>query len=217
IWDYDVENDRVIPGTDKIIVDGGVDITEKPIWIEAPHIYKKDEKYFLMCAEGGTGDWHSEVIFVSDSPKGPYTPAPSNPILTQRYFAKDRKNKVDWAGHADIILGPDDKYYGVFLAIRPNEENRVNTGRETFILPVDWSGEFPVFENGLIPIEPKLKMPEGVTNKTGKNGFVPNGNFTFTENFSSKKLDYRWIGLRGHREEFISITKKGLQINPFET
>ncbi|MFA5329579.1 MAG: glycoside hydrolase family 43 protein [Prolixibacteraceae bacterium] len=218
IWEYDVENDKIIPETDKIIVDGGVDLSKKPIWIEAPHIYKKDGRYYLMCAEGGTGGWHSEVIFVSDNPKGPYTPAPGNPILTQRYFAKDRTNKVDWAGHADLVLGPDNKkYYGVFLAVRPNEKNRVNTGRETFILPVDWSGEFPVFENGLIPLESKLKMPHGVTeNKTGKDGFFPNGNFTFADNFTSEKLDYRWIGLRGPREDFISVSKNGLQIKPFE-
>lgn len=217
IWDYDVENDRVIPGTDKIIVDGGVDITKKPIWIEAPHIYKKDGKYFLMCAEGGTGDWHSEVIFKSDSPRGPFIPAPSNPILTQRHFPKDRKNKVDWAGHADIIEGPNGQYYGVYLAIRPNEKDRVNTGRGTFILPVDWSGEYPVFENGMVPLEPKIKMPKGVVNKTGKDGFFPNGNFTFKDDFTAQKLDYRWIGLRGAREAFISTSKKGLQINPFDT
>lgn len=216
VWEYDVENDQVIEGTDKIIVDGGVDITEEPIWIEAPHIYKKDGKYYLMCAEGGTGDWHSEVIFISDNPKGPYTPAPSNPILTQRYFAKDRENKVDWAGHADIIEGPNGQYYGVFLAVRPNEEGRVNTGRETFILPVDWSGTFPVFENGLIPLKPKLEMPEGVANKTGKNGFIPNGNFTIKDDFTADKLDYHWIGLRGPREAFISKVNGGLQIKPFE-
>ena len=171
IWDYDVENDRVIPGTDKIIVDGGVDIKKKPIWIEGPHIYKKDGRYYLMCAEGGTGGWHSEVIFVADDPKGPYTPAPSNPILTQRYFPQNRANKVDWAGHADLVEGPDGKYYGVFLAIRPNEKDMVNAGRETFILPVDWSGDFPVFENGLIPLECKLKLPKGVEYKAGKDGF----------------------------------------------
>ncbi|HEX7014716.1 MAG TPA: glycoside hydrolase family 43 protein [Cyclobacteriaceae bacterium] len=216
IWEYDVNSDKVIPGTDKIIVDGGVDISEKPIWIEAPHLYKKNGRYYLMCAEGGTGGWHSEVIFVSDNVKGPYTPAPGNPILTQRYFPKDRANKVDWAGHADLILGPDNKYYGVFLAIRPNEEDRVNIGRETLILPVDWSGEFPVFVNGLVPMKPKLKMPAGVENKTGRDGFFPNGNFTYTEDFASEKLDYRWIGLRGPREAFISRTKKGLAINPFE-
>lgn len=216
IWEYDLNTDKVIPGTDKIIVDGGVDLSKKPIWIEAPHLYKKNGKYYLMCAEGGTGDNHSEVIFISDNPKGPFKPASNNPILTQRYFPKDRGSKVDWAGHADLIQGPNNKYYGVFLGIRPNNQNRVNTGRETFILPVDWSGDFPVFENGLIPLQPKLKMPAGVTNKTGKDGFFPNGNFTFTENFTSKKLDYRWIGLRGPRENFISLSKKGLEITPFE-
>lgn len=216
VWEYDLQNDQVIAGTDRIIVDGGVDLSKKPIWIEAPHIYKKNGKYYLMCAEGGTGDWHSEVIFISDHPKGPYKPADSNPILTQRYFAKDRKNKVDWAGHADLVEGPDGKYYGVFLAIRPNEKDQVNAGRETFILPVDWSGVFPVFENGLIPMEPKLKMPAGTKNQTGENGFFPNGNFTFTDDFTSDKLDYRWIGVRGPREDFISVTKNGLAIHPFK-
>ncbi|MDR2913985.1 MAG: glycoside hydrolase family 43 protein [Tannerella sp.] len=216
VWEYDLEKDQVIAGTDQIIVDGGVDITQEPIWIEAPHIYKKSGRYYLMCAEGGTGDWHSEVIFTSDHPKGPYVPANNNPILTQRYFPKERTNKVDWAGHADIVEGSGGKYYGVFLAVRPNEEHRVNTGRETFILPVDWSGEFPVFENGLIPMQPKLKMPKGVTNQTGTNGFFPNGNFTFEDNFTTEKLDYRWIGMRGPREDFISTVKNGgVKINPF--
>jgi xylan 1,4-beta-xylosidase len=215
VWEYDLEKDQVISGTDKIIVDGGVDLSKKPIWIEAPHLYKKDNHYYLMCAEGGTGGNHSEVIFISDNPKGPFKPASNNPILTQRYFPQNRPDKVDWAGHADLVLGPDNKYYGVFLGIRPNEKDRVNAGRETFMLPVDWSGTFPVFENGLVPMKPKLKMPNGVENKTGKDGFFPNGNFTFTENFTSEKLDYRWIGLRGPREHFISIVKKGLQISPF--
>ncbi|MEJ2545490.1 MAG: glycoside hydrolase family 43 protein [Calditrichaceae bacterium] len=180
IWEYDIEKDQVIEGTDQIVVDGGVDISQKPIWIEAPHLYKKNGQYYLMCAEGGTGDWHSEVIFISDSPIA------------------------------------DGKYYGVFLAIRPNEQDRVNIGRETFILPVDWSGTFPFFENGLIPIGPKLKVPAGVTNKNGKDGYFPNGNFIFEDDFSSDKLDYSWIGLRGPKEAFISRTDKGLQITPFE-
>lgn len=218
IWDYDLEKDQVVPGTDKIIVDGGVDITQEPIWIEAPHIYKRDGKYYLMCAEGGTSDWHSEVIFISDNPRGPYKPADNNPILSQRYLDNDRENRVEWVGHADMVLGPDGKHYGVFLGIRPNEKDMVNTGRETFILPVDWSGDFPVFQNGLIPMEPKLTMPEGVVNRTGKDGFFENGNFTFTDNFTTAELDYRWIGVRGPREDFISVVgSEGLQIKPFAT
>jgi xylan 1,4-beta-xylosidase len=217
VWDFDLEKNQVIAGTDKIIVDGGVDITKNPIWIEMPHIYKKYGRYYLMCAEGGTGGWHSEVIFVSDNPVGHMYRQANNPIMSQRYLNPNRANRVEWAGHADLTEGPDGELYGVFLAIRPNEVNRVNTGRETFILPVDWSGEWPVFINGLVPLEPKLKMPAGVVNKTGTEGFFPNGNFTFTENFSSEKLDYRWIGVRAWREDFMTVTGNGLRISPFET
>lgn len=217
MWDYDLEKDQVVPGSDKIIVNGGVDLSQKPIWIEGPHIYKKNGKYYLMCAEGGTGGNHSEVIFMSDSPKGPYVPADNNPILTQRYFPKDRKEKVDWAGHADLVETPEGQYYGVFLAIRPNEKNRVNKGRETFILPVDWSGKYPVFQNGLVPMKPKLKLPAGVQNQNGQNGFLPNGNFTYADKLTDKNLDYRWIAMRGPRENFITATKNGVKVNPMET
>ncbi len=217
MWDYDLAKDQVVAGSDKIIVNGGVDLSQKPIWIEGPHLYKKNGKYFLMCAEGGTGGNHSEVVFMSDSPKGPFIPAKNNPILTQRYFPKDRKDKVDWAGHADLVETPDGKYFGVFLAIRPNEKGRVNHGRETFILPVDWSGTYPVFENGLVPMKPKLKLPEGVKNHSGQNGFFPNGNFAYNDKLSDKTLDYRWIAMRGPRESFITTAKNGVKVNPFET
>lgn len=217
IWDYDLDKDQVIAGSDQIIVNGGVDISQKPIWIEGPHLYKKNGKYFLMCAEGGTGGNHSEVIFMSDSPKGPFMPAGNNPILTQRYFPKERKDKVDWAGHADLVETPEGKYYGVFLAIRPNENNRVNKGRETFILPVDWSGTYPVFQNGLVPMKPELKLPDGVKNKTSESGFFPNGNFTFNDHLKNTQLDYRWIAMRGARESFITQTKNGIKINSFPT
>jgi len=35
--------------------------------------------------------------------------------------------------------------------------------------------------------------------------------------FTSEKLDYRWIGLRGPREDFIAVSKNGLLIKPFQT
>lgn len=216
VWEYDLENDQVIAGSDRIVINGGVNLANNPIWIEAPHIYKKNNKYYLMCAEGGTGGWHSEVIFIADHPMGPYAPAPSNPILTQRHFPADRPDKIDWTGHADLVEGPDGKYYGVFLGIRPNSVDRVNIGRETFILPVDWSGTFPVFENGLVPMLPKLKMPRGVENRTGRDGFLPNGNFTFTDDFSTPALDHRWIAMRGPREEFVQPAKRGgVKLRPF--
>ena len=121
------------------------------------------------------------------------------------------------AGQAYVVEDPDGKCYGVFLGVRPNNKKLVNARRETFILPVDWSGDFPVFENGLVPMEPKLKMPKGVENRTGQGGFFPNGNFTFRDSFTSSPLDFRWIGVRGPREEFAKVTNKGLEITPFAT
>ncbi len=214
IWEYDVENDRLIPDSDHVIVNGGTKFHKKPFWIEAPHIYKKDGKYYLMCAEGGTGDTHSEVVFMSDNATGPYIEAPSNPVLTQRHLDPQRKEKVDWAGHSDVIKGPDGKWFGVFLAIRPNVNDRTVTGRETFMLPVDWSGKWPMFENGLIPIAPTLKLPRGVKNMTGTNGFMPQGNFGFRDDLTADTLDYRWVGLRTMIDSVARHTPFGLQLLP---
>lgn len=58
-------------------------------------------------------------------------------------------------------------------------------------------------------------MPAGVQNQTGKNGFFPNGNFTFTDNFKGT-LDQRWVGVRGPKESFATTTKKGLEITPYD-
>ena len=52
MWEYDVENDCLVPGSDHVIVNGGTKFHKKPYWVEAPHIYKHNGKYYLMCAEG---------------------------------------------------------------------------------------------------------------------------------------------------------------------
>jgi len=129
---------------------------------------------------------------------------------------KNRPNPVEWAGHADIVEGPDGGLYSVFLAIRPNENKRVNTGRETFMLPVDWSGEFPVFQGGLDILKPSIPMPKGVENKMNTGDYFPNGNFTFTDNFGGNTFDHRWVALRGPRESFSELTRKGVKIKPLE-
>ena len=136
IWiqEFDLAANKLI-GPRKVIVNGGVDIAKKPIWIEGPHLYRIKGWYYLMCAEGGTEAGHSEVIFRSKSPWGPFEPGPNNPILTQRDLPKDRANPVTNAGHADLIEMKDGSWWAVFLASRPYSGFRYNTGRETFLLP----------------------------------------------------------------------------------
>ena len=89
IWirEFDVAAKKVKGPATKII-NGGVDLAQKPIWIEGPHIYKIDGKYYLSCAEGGTAVDHRQVVFRADNVLGPYVPAPAptNPILTQRHL-----------------------------------------------------------------------------------------------------------------------------------
>ncbi|HEX6041543.1 glycoside hydrolase family 43 protein, partial [Longimicrobium sp.] len=85
IWmqEYDVANRRMT-GPRRLVVNGGTDLSKKPIWIEGPHIFKRDGRYYLVCAEGGTAEQHSEVVFRADSVWGPWEPWSGNPILTQR-------------------------------------------------------------------------------------------------------------------------------------
>jgi beta-xylosidase len=131
-------------GQQQVIVDKGVHPEDKPIWIEGPHLYKINGIYYLMCAEGGTADWHSEVIFKSDSPLGPFTPCKINPILTQRHLPQDRKNPVTSSGHADLVQTAAGDWYAVFLACMPYRGGLYNTGRETFMLPVKWKDGQPI-------------------------------------------------------------------------
>src|SRR3546814_10264898 len=56
----------------RVIVDGGADPAADPIWIEGPHLFRKDGYYYLIAAEGGTAENHSEVVFRADAVTGPY-------------------------------------------------------------------------------------------------------------------------------------------------
>jgi xylan 1,4-beta-xylosidase len=105
-YEFDYRNKKVV-GEEKLLVNGGVDTSKHPVWIEAPHIYHINDWYYLMCAEGGTGYNHSEVIFRSKSPEGPFVPWEGNPILTQRHLDRKRKNPVTTAGHADLVQAPN--------------------------------------------------------------------------------------------------------------
>jgi alpha-N-arabinofuranosidase len=147
IWlrQFSVEGDSIF-GEKKMIVDGdtGTDKAKHPVWIEAPHLYKINGYYYLLCAEGGTSVQHSEAVFHSESIFGPYIPWKNNPILTQRNLPENRKNPVTSAGHADLIQTAEGDWYAVLLACRPYEGNYYNTGKETFMLPVRWVDGCPV-------------------------------------------------------------------------
>ena len=202
IQEFDVKTDKTI-GPRKILVNKGAQPADKPIWIEGPHLYKINGKYFLMSAEGGTGNWHSEVIFRGDSPMGKFLPWKNNPILTQRHLNSDRPNSVTCAGHADLIQTKEGDWWAVFLACRPINNQFENLGRETFMMPVKWSEDgFPYMTQG-DDLVPMIVKREGAKRDTT----VTYGNFELIENFDSSVLDMRWMTLRTSASELYSLTE----------
>ena len=177
-----------------IIVNGGTDISKKPVWIEAPHIFKNDGWYYLICAEGGTGYNHSEVVFRSKTVQGPYIPYEKNPILTQRHLDPQRPNPITTTGHADFVKTPGGKWYAVFLGCRPYKEDHYNTGRETFMAPVEWKDGWPHILEGKEEVQYHYPLPLPLATKVVNNNF--SGNFTFRDEFKSSTLNSRYVFLR---------------------
>lgn len=201
IQEFDVKTDKTI-GPRKILVNKGVHPAEKPIWIEGPHMYKINGKYFLMDAEGGTSNWHSEVIFRGDSPMRTFMPWDKNPILTQRHLNASRPNPITCAGHADLVQAKEGDWWAVFLACRPINNKFENLGRETFLMPVRWSEDgFPYMTQGDEAVPMILKRP-GVKRAEE----VTFGNFEKNEDFDTPSLGMQWMTLRAPGTELYSLS-----------
>ena len=90
--------------------------------------------------------------------------------------------------------GPDGKTYAVFLAVRPYEGNYYNTGRETFIAPVEWKEGWPI-------IDPHNKGVQYSYNTSfkevkQKDAQPQSGNFQYTLTFE-KELDPLIMNIHG--------------------
>lgn len=211
IWEYDLEKQKIV-SDQKLLINGGTDMAKKPVWIEAPHIIKKDEYYYLICAEGGTAYEHSEVVFRSKNVLGPYLSYENNPILTQRHLSKERPNQITTAGHADFVKTQNGEWWAVYLACRPYEIDYYNIGRETFMLPVIWKDGWPTFEKGneahpFVHKKPNLPKSEEKIEPMS-------GNFEWDDDFSSDNLNLRWNFLRNPKDSVYRLSNNNLYLKP---
>jgi xylan 1,4-beta-xylosidase len=220
IWmqEFDLKTNKLV-GPRNVIVNGGVDLSKQPIWIEGPHLYRINGWYYLMCAEGGTGSDHSEVIFRAKSPWGPFEPYEKNPILTQRDLPKDRPNPVTNAGHADLVRAKDGGWWAIFLASRPYEGGRYNTGRETFLLPVDWADGWPMIlpPGKAIPEQVALKPEQRANPAPLPDTFI---NVANRDEFDGKPSNTPWIQIHVPKQQWFdttsnpgSLTIRALKVN----
>jgi xylan 1,4-beta-xylosidase len=209
IWmqEYDIATQKMV-GPRKVIVNGGSNIKTKPIWVEGPHLFHVKGWYYLMAAEGGTSEQHSEVIFRSKKLWGPYVSYKGNPILTQRDLAPGRAFPVTSTGHADLVKTQKGQWYAVFLGTRPYADDFYNTGRETFMLPVTWKNGWPVILKKGAPVPFVVKRPNLPQEPLPQ----PHaGNFETAEAFAAP-LGLDWVTVRTPREVWYTVDSGALNV-----
>ena len=212
MYEFDPAALKVV-GPEMILINGGTDISKEPVWIEGPHIFKEDGYYYLIAAEGGTDDQHSEVVFRSTRVDGGYTHYEKNPILTQRHLDPNRKNPITSTGHADFVQTEAGDWWTVFLGCRPYKEDYYNTGRETFLAPVKWINGWPVITSGEEEVRYSYPYPLASSPPASmqeENNKKYSGNFLYRDDFTSTKLDLNWMFLRTPKEQWYDLqTRKG--------
>ncbi|KAJ5483096.1 hypothetical protein N7539_006542 [Penicillium diatomitis] len=112
------------------------------IYPEGPHLYKRNNWYYLLTAEGGTHGGHTVVMARSQNIWGPYESCPSNPVLT----ARGTKEYIQYTGHCEIFQDGEGQWWGTCLGARLDDAGRTPMGRETFLMHVDWDNDWPIFE-----------------------------------------------------------------------
>ena len=156
IWaaSYDIQNFRM-DGEPVPLWGGAMAGAASP---EAPHIYHIGDWYYLLIAEGGTEYFHSVTVARSHGVFGPYEGYAGNPVLTMRHLG--RKAAIQNAGHADLVELPDGSWYAVFLASRLIGGVSKNLGRETFLVPIRWEEDWPLFTPDTGRVEWEYEMSD---------------------------------------------------------
>lgn len=150
----------------EIDIDTGKKLSpSKSIWkgsggrfLESPHVYKINEWYYLMAAEGGTEYGHMITYARAKSIWGPYESYPHNPVLTNRNKAPEI---IQGIGHGDLIQDKNGDWHIISLGFRQTHiwMQYHHLGREVFLTPVKFGadGWFTAGRNGTTDKEYEIK------------------------------------------------------------
>lgn len=118
-------------------------------FLESPHLYKINNEYYIMGAEGGTEYGHMVVYARGKTPYGPFENYHDNPVLTNRNLGG---YMIQGCGHADLVQDNNGNWWMVHLAFRQMGKWTLyhTTGREVYLVPVTFhkDGWFTAGDNG---------------------------------------------------------------------
>lgn len=196
IWvqELDIKNMKLI-GESYAIWHGAL---RNVVWPEGPHIYKKDNKYYLIIAEAGTGHAHAVTVACGTSLTEPFTGYNCNPILTHRHLGLDYP--IVNVGHGDLVETQNGEWYMVVLASRPYGGYYRNLGRETFLVPVEWEDGWPLINRGIGLVEPTVRRPNL--------SLAPVEALPEKEDFDKDKLPFNFMYLRNPNPDNYSLTDR---------
>ena len=169
-------------------------------YAEGPHLYKKDGWYYLLISEGGTERCHMLTMARSRNVRGPYEPCPDNPVMTNRSLGL----AIESVGHGDLVQDQNGNWWAVCLGTRNfGYPPRHNLGRETMLMPVDWSGEWPVFgdRGRVLDVFETDRLPGAVSATDSSSTAVSATDplsaavletVEYRDDFSSPTLDFGW-------------------------
>lgn len=184
--------------------------------LEAPHMSKRDGRYYLLCAEGGTGYYHCVTMARSRDVFGPYEGDPCNPILTSA--PENVNERHDWdhlkpryynpssylqkSGHGSYVDTPEGETWMVYHASRPFvPELRCTLGRETAIQQMEWTkdGWLRMAGGGNLA---KEYVTSGILED------APVGGLPAFDDFDGGKLGAGYYAPRISPERFVDLTSR---------
>lgn len=180
-------------------------ILAKPVLTEGPNLYKRNDWYYLMLAEGGTSWNHGIAMARARCLTGPYELDPQNSVMTAR---DDESIPLQKAGHGELVETPLGEWYLAHLASRPlgrGAARRCLLGRETCLQKVNWTedGWLRLAHGGTSPLleVPAPKLNDAASRQklaaAEKSPETAEANASSRhDDFNTLKLDVNWSSLR---------------------
>lgn len=168
--------------------------------MEGPKLFKKGDYYYLTVAEGGTAGpatGHMVISARSKSPTGPWENSPNNPIIRTQ-----SKEEHWWSvGHGTIFEDAQQNWWMVFHGY---EKNHYNMGRQTMLLPINWTedGWFTIAEGA--DLNHAVKLPVGATKQEA---------ITLSDSFTKTGLNPMWKFFGNYDTSRFEATTNGLILN----